>query len=72
MQNFIEKKRCKSIFHTFFFEKQIKNHASPFSTFIFTKRTKNCIRHNLLSESERVSLDLTYFFDLFCLKFRSF
>jgi len=64
MQNYIEIKTRKSIFHI---EKQIKNHVNPFSIFAFTKRTKNRIRHNLLSETEQVSLDVRVF-DLFCLQ----
>jgi len=48
MKNYIEIKTRKSIFH--------KNHISPFLTFTSTKRTKNRIRHNLLSESEQVSV----------------
>jgi len=61
MQNYIEKNTRKSTFHIFFFVKQIKNHVRPFSTFVSTKGTKNRIRHNLLSESEQVSLNLRVF-----------
>jgi len=60
MQNYIEKKRSP-YFILFCFEKQIKIHVSPFTTFISTKRSQNRIRHNLLSESEQVSLDLRVF-----------
>jgi len=66
-----KQKHASPYFMYFFFEKQIKNHVSPFSTFISTTRTKNRVRHNLLSESEQVSLDLRVFY-LLCLKFRSF
>jgi len=60
MQNYIKKAR-KFIFHIFFLRKTNQNHVSPFSTFISTKRIKNSIRRNLLSESEQVSLDLRAF-----------
>jgi len=43
MQNYIEKNDVSPYFIIFFFEEQIKNHVSPFSTFISTKRTKNRI-----------------------------
>jgi len=44
MQNYIEKKTKNTQVHiskkNFFFEKQIKNHVSPISTFVVsTKRT---------------------------------
>jgi len=64
------KKTHKSTFHNFFFDKQIKNPVRPFLTFISTKHTKNRIRHNLVSESEQVSLELRVFWFV-CCKFRS-
>jgi len=68
MQNYIVKKTHKFIFHIFFFEKQIKNHVSLFSTFISTKHSNVIIwKWNWASQ-----LGLMCFFICFVWKCRSF
>jgi len=58
MQNYIEKKTRKSIFHIFLLRKTNQEPRKSIFNFYFYKTYQH---HNLLSETEQLSLDLRVF-----------